>query len=370
MSPNIIATIYAKESLTKIKGRPSAIQVHRLKQEMMANAASIKSVEHPKYGHVGMLLDTQQYAQYCNDRDARWSEPLDPGEHPNINDLMTATQLEIAKFKFESRKADYDRYQAGVQSTRSQFIATFEDDTYYKGVLEPGQNIMALSPGELLYYMTESYGTMSWVERAANRRKLDDPWDGTGTVQEMMDRYEEIAFIHQTAGSALTKTDLLDAMMVQLNILPEFQETIRRCRAYNARNWDYECITNELKEVCKGRDITTAGTSIYNANAAAGLTKPAPSTEAPVFNTGRRLMEVGPGEMIISYCSTHGFQSDRTHHSRSCDKVGPEHNKRATCWKQGNGCMDFVVPLKYRIEPSTNHTLSHGKPAAKKFKRN
>ena len=69
-------TIFEKETLTAIHGRPDYPALHRLFQELKANAASVSSeLGGGLFGHLGLLLTAAAYLRLTPDAYIRPAQP-------------------------------------------------------------------------------------------------------------------------------------------------------------------------------------------------------------------------------------------------------------------------------------------------------
>ena len=87
---NNITVNFRYKTLSKCSNPLKLADVLRLKQQIYANAASIKSeISHPNHGHLGQVMPEEDYLALNNVHEA-WIDPVHPGRWPPERRIVAA----------------------------------------------------------------------------------------------------------------------------------------------------------------------------------------------------------------------------------------------------------------------------------------
>ena len=168
--------------LTKIIGKPTNTSLQVLKRQLYDNAASVSSRRGGgAHGHLGMILDTQQYLAISNN--IPWVTPTHPGDAPNLVLATTAVQREQITRLFDSDLVAFELYSRTSNALKQQLLLSV-NSSFLRALEDPTFGFMATTPLAMIQHLDSAYGTLTPEELEVNRLELSKPWNPESPIEE------------------------------------------------------------------------------------------------------------------------------------------------------------------------------------------
>jgi hypothetical protein len=229
------ATVFARAALTKIEEQPNAASMAVLEREVWDNAACIENSTAGMYGHVGAFMTPNKYAQFINNSVPPWAAPANPGEYPVIGTNETTKRYKIRLDSFIETHRVHNIFIAGYGVIKAQIIEAV-NETCYASVLDMNDTTMGTSPNKILRHLQRTYGKFTVQELDANRAKLQESWDGQGSIVVI---FSQIKAICDVASAGIMPISDNECTIALLNILVSRSQSKRsafaRCTSGTGR---------------------------------------------------------------------------------------------------------------------------------------
>ena len=195
-SPAIDYKVYFEfPTLTKIHGEPTFDSIKKLHNEMKSNSQSVQSsLGGGQYGHLGLVLNVQQYGLLSN---APFIRPAHPGAlviPPNTTNHMSQTLRE----QHAETLNVFNEVNNVEKTLRQQIIAAVEP-SYLEALRNRQTNFITLSIDDIIQHLYDTYGNIT-------PKSLQDYEDRT---KQMM--FDPIQPIDDVFNAVMNLADYADA---------------------------------------------------------------------------------------------------------------------------------------------------------------
>ncbi len=347
------STVMANKTLTKIDGKPTALDIANLQREIIENAGNMNNPKSKQFGHVGMMMSNVEYGKFVTDSGvtgviSKWEPPKAAGARPEYKkgDKMDEHRLLLDDWAYNSSVEE--KYMNGRKALKSQIIEAVEAQ-YLRKIRNKTDTSHGIGPKELLDHLKATYGVVTGREIAANRKRLNEVWDGKTPITELWERIADIRELAKYAKAPISDNDCITAVLEATEDMPDFADMVRKYMRTLPVAWDFETMVTEFTAVDNGRDNKTTGERGYHAANTATDAKPrggGKERAAPVYP------KVDRHQFVTTYCSTHGWQMDRSHNSITCKTPGKDHNTEATAHDNKGGSEAVSFKRLPRKSPS------------------
>jgi hypothetical protein len=334
------STVKANKSLTKIVGKPTALDIATLQREVIENAGNMNNPNSKQYGHIGMMMSDVEFQKFAKDSGATgavtaWKAPREAGERPQFKkgDNKEEHQLLVNDWTYNNEVEE--KFMNGKKELKSQIIDAVEAQ-YLRKVRNKTDTTHGKGPKELLDHLKTTYGIVTGCEIGINRKKLNNIWDGKTPITEMWESIADIRELAKYANSPICANELIIAVLESTEQIPDFVEVVRQYYRTLPTTWDWDKMVTDFTAVDNGRDNKTTGERGYHAANAATDAK-AKARPPPIHP------KTDKHQFVSTYCHSHGWQMDRKHNSETCPDPKEGHDKTATAhdMKGGSQLVSF-----------------------------
>ena len=162
-------TYFEKVNLDKIKGRPDYPQLHRLFQDLKANASKVPSeLGGGLYGHLGLVMSAVAYTTISADAYVRPAMPaplvIPPG----------STQHQATRLREDWREAkDLFRETVDLENALKKQLIEAIDDEYLQELRNPVTNSITQPIAQVITHLFDRYGevTQATLDEALHKVK-------------------------------------------------------------------------------------------------------------------------------------------------------------------------------------------------------
>jgi hypothetical protein len=339
------ATVFARASFTKIDEQPNAASMAVLEREVWDNAACIENSTAGMYGHVGAFMTPRKYAQFTNNSVPPWTAPTNPGEYPVIGANETTKRYKIRLDAFTEARRVHNIFISGYRVIKAQILEAV-NETYFASVLDANDTTMGTSPKKILRHLQRTYGKFTVQELDANRAKLQESWDGQGSIVVVFNRIKAIRDVARAGKMPISDNECTIALLNILESITDFKIAVQAQRIRKMHKWNWKETVSQFTLVDQRRiNNTLAASGYHQMNAADGKPIAKKQTEAPRERKGP---PTGKYIMAVSYCWSCGHCYDLKHNSQTCKNKLEGHMDGATGRNQMNGSQAVVWPKRFR----------------------
>jgi hypothetical protein len=356
------ALIAGITKFTRVEGRPKAWDIVRLDNEMQEKAQCIPAGDGDRNGQVGMVLSKKEWTKRMGEQEPEWEPPRGPGTYPNKKQTETKESYEARIHVWNKRKDTAELYTLGESTMRTNFFEAF-DPEFTKGLRkQKAGSYTQITMMDCLTYMKEKYGKWGVQEIKNNEARLDETWNGRGSIEVILDKFEEIEELAEMAEAPIPTFKMITKLMEVIEPVAEFGPAIREIMMHGVKAWSWEGVKDHLIICDEARQAnTTAGKGYHAANEAreANAAK-AEEGDGSANKKGKRASLIDENglmtrkttkyQAIATYCHSHGTSFDNNHSSDKCKSPKKGHNNKATIYNQMGGSTEFSTPEKWRVK--------------------
>jgi hypothetical protein len=353
------AMLASMTKFTKVEGRPKAWDIVKLENEMRERAQCIPAGNGNKLGQMGMVLSKEEYQEKVGPNKPDWEEPPDAGPYPTKGDKESKENYEARVQKWNKRKETAELFALGQNTMRANFFEAF-DEEITDGVrkLKVG-SYLDITMMDCLKYMKDTYGAWNLKETEENEAKLDEPWDGRGSILPVLKKFENVFEMAEMAGAPIPMPTKIRKLIAVIKPVTEFGPAIREIKMKEAKKWTWEALKEHVITCDQARDEDTTADRGYHAANAASATKATDATngggnspkkgrkESLIDENGLMTRKTTKFEAVATYCWSHGTLFDRSHWSGKCPDPKPGHVATATIYNHQGGCRDVTYLDKW-----------------------
>jgi hypothetical protein len=175
--------------LTPILGTPTYASLLTIHAEINANACSIKT--HGGGGNLGHLALCIPSATYlAMPGTAAFQIPLHPGDDPVIAISSTAAQITEINRVYTNQMTAYQLYHTAENNLKQCLIAAVPK-TSLTALHHITLQYAAVTTLDILAHLDTRYGKFDMAASAANKTKLQEPWNPNSPIDEMWTNIHE-----------------------------------------------------------------------------------------------------------------------------------------------------------------------------------
>jgi hypothetical protein len=335
--------------LTKIVGQPTALDIANLQREIIEMAGNMSNPNSKQFGHVGMMMTDVEYQKFAKDSGhtgnvTEWSAPKESGPRPEFKKGTDKDEYRILVEAWKYNDEVEAQYTEGRKELKIQITNAVEAQ-FLRKVRNKTDTSHGLGPKELLDHLKSTYGVVTGREIVANRKKLDDVWDGKTPITELWERISDIRELAAYANAAISDNDCITAVLQATESIPDFADIVRKYYRTPPASWKWDVAITEFTAVDGGREFKTTGERGYHAANAATATP----TKPPARRGGAERAnypKVDRHQFVSTYCHSHGWQMDRAHNSETCPDPKKGHKNEATAHNHMGGSQEVSFKRK------------------------
>ena len=346
MDRNNITEYMPHPVLTKLTTTPTFSDIHCIRKELYANAASIATpLGGGNHGYLGMLMEAATYGA-LNGAQA-FNAPTHPGAQAAPAADATGVTVMAANRAYDRRVMDYRQFEAMNNALRRQIIAAVPRELIAT-LADPNRGFSGCTPKQLLDHLVEEYGTPTQAEIEDNRAKLTETWNPDTGIISLWAKITDIR-----AYATMAEEDITDAvtMRLTLGVLEKSGVFSTAISMWNKKDTADKTWTNfkthfaaEDKE--RRRLLTSAQ---------GGYQEPGSETAASAEDDNKKKPPAKDPPYILTdnnvkmyYCWTHGLGKNRNHTSCTCKNKAEGHKDEATADNMMGGCNKIMSGRKKR----------------------
>jgi hypothetical protein len=345
---------------TKVEGRPKAWDIVKLDNEMRERAQSIPSGTGSIMGQMGMVMSKEEYQTKVGPGKPEWEAPSDAGNYPTKKPNEPKDNYEARVQKWTKRKETAEAFMLGQNTMRNNFFEAFDPEITDGLRKVKAGTYMEITMMDCLKFMKDNYGKWNLQEVEDNEARMDEPWDGRGTIHPILKRFEEVAELAELAEAPIPLLKRITKLIAVIKPVAEFGLAIREIKMQDAQTWTWEAVKEHVIKCDNARDLnTTAGKGYHAANEASeanaakatsgGGNSPRKGKKSSLIDeNGLMTRKTTKFEAVATYCHSHGIGFDRSHYSGKCPSPKKGHNDKATIYNQQGGSTEITVPEKWR----------------------
>jgi hypothetical protein len=108
---------------------------------------------------------------------------------------------------------------------------------------------MQVTVKEWLDHMKAKYGKWGMQEIKDSKAQLDEPWDGNGEIDNVIDKFEEVEEVAKMAGAPIGKIEMITKLLDVIDPVTDFGPAVREITMKAIRNWTWEKIKEHLEKM-------------------------------------------------------------------------------------------------------------------------
>lgn len=238
----------ALKRFTRVIGRPKASDVFRFEEELKRNCTLIWSDLYGIYGSIGMVLEHDEFKVLVGSNVARWQPPPARGPRPlqkrDESDVAYAGRVSVWKEIGEY----YHYFTMGERILRWYFFEAFDDD-FTKQLKSRFRFEHEITLYACLKFMKEMYGEFTVEDILDNLARMDEPWDGNGPIQMVLNKFNEVQKIAKQADAAIDDKTLIAKLLEAIKDVKDFATVAKEIKLQGSKNWKWEEIQIKLSRV-------------------------------------------------------------------------------------------------------------------------
>ena len=217
------ATYFEYKALTRIHGKPSFETLKILHNQLKANAGAVPStLGGGANGHLGLVVDPQQYALISNIPYLRPQQPP-----PFI--LPPNTRPEIAMILRDNHADNIRTYREfiGVENALRQQIVEAIENRWLQSLRNNITNAISMPVYEIIAFLFRMHGKITPTELQQRLTTVSAMvYDPVQPIDDVFDAIQEIADLAQVAGVPFTNLQMVNMAYVIINNTRKFGKYI------------------------------------------------------------------------------------------------------------------------------------------------
>jgi hypothetical protein len=308
----------------------------RLDDEMQERAQCIPAEDGSKLGQIGMVLSKEEYRKRVGLNQSDWQEPQAAGNYPTKSTTETKEDYDVRVCIWNIRKETAELFKLGQNTVRANFFEAF-DPEFTEGLRkQKAGSFKQITLMDCLQYMKANYGEWDLDAINDNEARLDEPWDGSGSIIPILHKFEEVAELAVIVESPIATVNMVTKLLDVIKPVAAFRPAVREILMQDYRAWTWEAVKEHLEKCDRAREPYIKSGNGYQANSTSDSGGGSPSKKvrktSQIDENGLMMRKTNKFEAIATYCWSHGTSFDRSHHSGTCPDPERGHISEATIY--------------------------------------